>query len=167
MNHSTCDSEIFIDREGDWYFCGSEMKRKDIVQYFYKYLKRDLDGNYSIEIEDDRCKVRVEDAPYVIRSIDVGICHHSGRPYIDLSLNDGSNEGLNLDAPLRIGKDNALYCTVKEGVHEARFSRPAYYQLCEHLEDDRNGEYRIVLNHISYPLVLQHMCNRQDSPDER
>lgn len=168
MIHSNNHNEILIDREGIWYFRGTEMKRKDIVQYFYKYLKRDLDGNYSIEIEDDRCRVRVEDAPYVIRSIVVGFSRNSGQPCIDLSLNDGSNEGLSLDTPLRIGEDNVLYCRVKKGEHEARFSRPAYYQFCEHIDyDSRKGEYRLIINHISYPLVLMGGCNRQDSPDER
>jgi hypothetical protein len=168
MIRSTHQNEIFIDREGVWYFCGSEMKRKDIVQYFYKYLKRDLAGNYSIEIEDDRCNVQVEDAPYVIKGIVVARCCHSGQPYIDLSINDGSNEGLSLDAPLRIGDDNVLYCMVKKGEHEARFSRPAYYQFCEHIDyDSRRGEYRLVLNHISYPLVLMKRYNRQGSPGEK
>jgi hypothetical protein len=155
MIRSTHHNEIFIDREGVWYFCGSEMKRKDIVQYLYKYLKRDLDGNYLIEIEDDRCNVRVEDTPFIIRRVAVGFSRNSRQLYIDLSLNDGSSEGLNLDAPLRIAKANVMYCKVKKGEHEARFSRPAYYQLCEHIEyDSQRGEYRLVLNHISYPLVL-------------
>jgi hypothetical protein len=168
MIHSTNHYEIVIDKEGIWYFRDAEMKRKDIVQYFYKYLKRDLDGSYLIEIENDRCKVRVEDTPYVIRSIVVGVCRHSGQPYIDLSLNDGSNEGLSLDAPLRIGEDNVLYCTVKNGEHEARFSRPAYYQFCEHIDyDSRKREYRLVLNQVAYPLVLMKGCNLQGLPGEK
>ena len=48
---------------------GTEMKRQEIVQYFYRYLKRDPDGNYLIEIENDRCYVEVEDAPYVIKRV--------------------------------------------------------------------------------------------------
>jgi len=168
MIDSNDHNEIFIDREGIWYFRGTEMIRKDIVQYFYKYLKRDHKGNYLIEIEGDRCKVRVEDTPYVIRSIAVGFFQNSGKSYIDLSLNDGGIERLNLDASLRIGDDNVLYCMVKKGEHEARFSRPAYYQFCEHIDyDSRRGRYRLVLNHISYPLVLMKGCNQQDPPDER
>ncbi len=157
-------NEIFIDREGVWYFSGAEMKRKDIVQYFYQYLKRGPDGGYLIEIDNDRCSVRVEDTPYIVRSIVVAVSSHSGHHYIDLSLNDGSNEGLSLDAPLRIGEDNVLYCMVKKGEHEARFSRPAYYQFCEHIDyDSRRGEYRFVLNHISYPLTLRNGFNRNQT----
>lgn len=155
MIDTTPHDHIFIDREGVWYFGGAEMQRKDIVQYFYKHLKRDREGQYRIEIENDRCMVFVEDAPYIVTGVDIGVCHLSHRPYIDLSLNDGSNEGLSLDAPLRIGKENILYCNVKEGEHEARFSRAAYYQFCRHIDYDvQTGSYRLVLNRMSYPLLL-------------
>jgi hypothetical protein len=155
MIHLNDHNEIWIDKEGIWYFRGAEMKRKDIVQYFYRYLKRDHKGNYLIEVEDDRCKVRVEDTPYVVRSIAVGFPKNSDQPYIDLSLNDGSSEGLNLDTPLRIGKDNVLYCMVKKGEYEARFSRPAYYQFCKYIDyDSRREKYQLTLNHLSYPVVF-------------
>jgi len=161
-------NEIFIDREGVWYFSGAEMIRKDIVRYFYHYLKRDSDGGYVIEIGNDRCRVRVEDTPYIVRSAVVALCSHSSRHYIDLSLNDGSNEGLSLDAPLRIGEDHVLYCMVKKGEHEARFSRPAYYQFCKHIDyDSRREEYRLVLNHVSYPLTLLKEYTRQGSLEEK
>jgi len=165
MIHSDHHNEILIDKEGIWHFRGAEMKRKDIVLYLYKYLRKDHDGNYLIEIEDDRCKVRVEDTPYVIRSIAVGFSGDSGQPCIDLSLNDGSSEGLNLDAPLRIGEDNVLYCMVKKGEHEARFSRPAYYQFCEYIDyDSRREKYQLVLSDISYPLVLTGDANGKTRP---
>jgi len=160
--------EIVIDREGVWHFRGTEMKRKDIVQYLYKYLQRDLNGDYSIEIEDDRCGVRVEDAPYVIRGVFISVSDNSKRPTLDVSLNDGSSERISIDTPLRIGADNVLYCLVKNGQHEARFSRPAYYQFCEYIDyDARSGEYRLILNHISYPLVWTNESRRQHSPEER
>lgn len=155
MKDSRQHTEMMIDKEGRWYFGGVEMKREDIVQYFYKYLKRDHEGGYAIEIDGDRCRVTVEDAPYVIRSITVGISGDSGPPYVGLSLNDGSSERLNLEAPLRIGTDHVLYCRVKNGEYEGRFSRPAYYQFCAHIDfDTRSEQYRFVLNHVSQPLLF-------------
>ena len=44
-------TDICIDKDGIWYFRGAEMKRQDIVQYFYQYLRRDGDGNYLIEMK--------------------------------------------------------------------------------------------------------------------
>lgn len=157
--------EILIDKEGVWYFRGAEMKRKDIVQHLYQYLKKDHDGNYLIEIEDDRCKVRVEDTPYIIGSIEIGFFENTNQPCIVASLNDGSSERLNLGAPLRIGKDNVLYSMVKKGEHEARFSRAAYYQFCRYIDDDTPEDtYRLVLDEISYPLVLTADADGQTRP---
>jgi hypothetical protein len=95
--------EIFIDKNGIWYFRGAEMERRDIVQYFYQHFRRDNEGNYLIEINGDRCYVGVEDVPYIIRSVSVGSLKDNGQPNIMLSLSDGSSERLNLNLPFRIG----------------------------------------------------------------
>ena len=39
MAELTEDHDIRIDKDGIWYFRGEEMKRQDIVNYLYKYLK--------------------------------------------------------------------------------------------------------------------------------
>lgn len=147
--------EIVIDKEGVWHYRGAEMKRADIVHYLYQYLKKDEKGNYRIEIDEDRCRVRVADAPYVVRSVTVGDGGISGRPGVHIDLNDGTTERLNLEAPLRIGEGHVLYCRVKKGEHEARFSRSAYYQICSYMDYDPGSDtYRLVLDQVSYPLVL-------------
>ena len=53
-------------------------------------------------------------------------------------LNDETREPLD-PASLRVGAENVLYCRVKGG-HEARFLRPAYYELMRHAEPGRDGE---------------------------
>lgn len=147
--------EIYIDKNGIWFYRGIEMERKDIIQYFYNYLKQDERGDYLVEIGNDRCYVDVEDTPYLIRSVSVGFAQELSQPHVDLFLNDGSTEWLNLSAPLRIGDDHALYCRVKQDEHEARFSRPAYYQLCEHITyDSRRKKYLLILGQESYLLNL-------------
>ena len=65
MGESKEHPDIRIDKEGIWYFCGEEMVRRDIVNYLYRYLKRDETGRYVIETENDRCYVMVEDAPFL------------------------------------------------------------------------------------------------------
>lgn len=160
--------EICIDKHGIWHFRGDEMQRQDIVQYFYRYLKRDDDGHYLIEIGNDRCYVGVEDAPYVIKGATVGISHKTGRPHIEVSLNDGSSECLDLSTPFRTGSDNVLYCNVKRGEYEARFSRSAYYQFCEYLSyDSRRKKYLLIVNRRSYSLVLTESISGKTDPVER
>ena len=146
--------EIKIDKEGIWHFRGAVMIRQDIVNYFYQHLKADGDG-YCIEIGDQRCSVEVEDVPFIIKSAELS--HSQGgndnEPSILLSLSDESTEMLNLDKSLRMGKDNVLYCRVKKDRFEARFSRPAYYQLCKYIDYDATGEaYALNLDHCSIPI---------------
>jgi hypothetical protein len=74
---------------------------------------------------------------------------------IVISLSDGSIEELNLDHPFWIGKDNIIYCRVKRGEYAARFSHPAYYQLCERIEHDSAVDiYVITVNNNSLPPGL-------------
>lgn len=155
MMQSNNNLEIRIDKDGIWYFHGEEMKRQDIVQYFYQNLKKDSDGNYLIKIGNDCCLVNVEDTPYVIRSVAVSCSKYDGQPCIEMSLTDGSSEELNHDTPLWTGDGNVMYCRVKRGEYAARFSRSAYYQLCEHAEyDPERKQYYINLNNRSYPVAF-------------
>ena len=97
----------------------------------------------------------VEDVPYVIRSVESGFSQIDGRPCIEISLSDGSKEELDLAIPFWTGEGNVMYCKVKNGEHAARFSRPAYYQLCGYIEhDSARGTYLVTVNKISYPIVF-------------
>jgi hypothetical protein len=161
------NAEIRIDREGIWYFRGEQMKRFEIVTYLYQYLKKDDQGRYRIEIGHDRCAVSVEDAPYIVRSLEISDLGNVGPPAISIALSDGSLEALGSDTRLWIGDGNVLYCEVKNGEHQARFARPAYYQLCQYVEYDAVGEhYSIRLRDCLNPLVIRSL-NQNGGPHVR
>jgi hypothetical protein len=131
--------QIRIDKEGVWYYKGSEMFRKEIVNLFYSNLRRDESGKYIIELENDRCYLEVEDTAFVIRAVRRALSEKDGSPVFFLMLSDDTVDVLD-PATLWVGKDNVLYCTVKENRFEARFLRPAYYQLTDHVEYDENQD---------------------------
>ena len=146
--------EIRIDRDGVWYYRNAEMTRMEIVQYFYEHLRRDAQGNYRIELNDEHCRVHVEDAPYVIRSVSLDSAGADERPRMVISLSDGSSEELDPET-IRIGEKDVLYCRVKNYAHEARFSRPAYYQLAENMNYDQHQDcYFISIGNRSYTLPV-------------
>ena len=146
---------IRIDKDGIWYFRGEEMKRQDIIIYLYQYLKKDSTGQYLIETENERCYVTVEDVPFIIKRVDAGFSYDNGQPCILISLSDGSREELNFDIPFWHGDDNVMYCKVKKGEYAARFSRPAYYQLCGYIEhDSARDTYMVTVNNSSYTLAF-------------
>jgi hypothetical protein len=44
-----------------------------------------------------------------------------------------------------------LYCKIRNGKFRARFSRPSYYQLAQHiLEDPESGRFYLSMNGNTY-----------------
>jgi uncharacterized protein len=136
-------SDIRIDREGTWFYRGIEMSRRDIINHFYRHLLME-DSDYFIQIGSQRFKIDVEDAPYVVRAVyrtgDGGAAES-----IRLLLSDDCIEELNPES-LKIGEENVLYCRVKSGAFDARFSRSSYYHLADCIKCDSPNSYFIKLN---------------------
>jgi len=132
-------ADIKIDKEGNWYYRGAEMFRKDIVKYFYEHLKMDDEGRYVIEIPGDSCFVEVEDTAFVVKSVDF-----TDRGII-LHISDGSIEKLD-PATLYLGEGNVMYCKIKNGSFPARFNRASYYQLAAHIShDEKSGAFYLTI----------------------
>ncbi len=147
--------EIRIDRDGVWYYRNMEMKRREIVQYFYQHLRRDHQGHYQIELNHEHCHIQVDDVPYVIYSVSLGLAGADGQPGMVVSLSDGSCEELNPET-IRIGEQGIPYCRVKNSQHEVRFSRQAYYQLAENMNyDPHQDRYFITIGTRSYTLAVK------------
>jgi hypothetical protein len=143
------ESEIKIDKEGAWYYRGAHMFRKEILCIFFENLKIDECGKYLIELDEERCYLDVEDTAFVVSAV-----YKTGLPKNDhdsiyVLLTDDSLEILDLST-LQIGKDNVLYCRVKEGKFRARFSRKSYYQLAEFVEQSGEDIFFIRLNGQKY-----------------
>jgi len=149
MNEDTqqFSHDIRIDREGAWYYRGAEMFRKDIVDLLYRHLRRDEKGRYLIVFENDRSYVDVEDTPFVIKAIYRSPSHERDDS-IDLLMPDGAMEKLD-PSTLRVGDNDALYCTISRNGFDARFSRASYYQIAEYIEEDQDT-YFISLNGHRY-----------------
>ena len=144
------NSEIKIDKEGIWYYKGAHMFRKEILCVFFEHLKIDECGKYLIELNEERCYLDVEDTVFVVGAVYKTNLSDDGRYQIDVLLTDDSCEKLEMSS-LYIGKDNILYCRVKEGKFTARFSRNSYYQLAEFIEQSENGNlFFINLNGEKY-----------------
>ena len=142
--------DIRIDKDGVWYYRGTEMSRKDIVQLLYQHLKRDQDGRYLIEIGEDRAYVDVEDTPYVVKSVSCIFTDGKGKDVISLHMPDDSVDELD-PSTLRVGADNALYGIMAGLGVEARFSRSSYYQLAGHIEFEAGQDkFYICLNSHRY-----------------
>ena len=143
---------IWVDKDGVWYYRGNEMFRKEFVNLFYQNLKRDSSGRYIIEMANDRCYIEVEDVPFVVKAVYKSKANESKKEAIYILLNNSEMDELDLST-LQINEDNVLYCSVKNKLFDARFSRAGYYQLAEFIEHDEEADsYYILLNNQRYTI---------------
>jgi hypothetical protein len=132
--------ELRIDREGRWFHEGVEIVREDIRNYFSRHLVRDENGGYVVRIGDDECAVTVDDAPFVVVRVE-----GSPSDRLSLLLNDGGRVLLE-PRTIEFRQSNIPYCRVRGGL-DARFSRPAYYQLTKFIEHDEEADiFRLVFD---------------------
>jgi hypothetical protein len=120
-------ANIRIAKDGTWFYEGAEMFRREIVHFFYQYLKIDSDGNYLIEMPGDpgdRCYVEVEDTAFVVQAVEGVRPLPAGEEGLFIRLSDDTEEALDPES-LQTGADNILYCSVRGGLFRARFSRAA------------------------------------------
>jgi hypothetical protein len=103
------------------------------------------DGRYVLCNGYDWSYFGVDDVPYFVRGL-------SPLPAgLELGLSDGSRELL--DAPsLRRGARDALYCRVKGGRFEARFTPGAQTALLPYLVEGMDGEPLLELAGRRYPI---------------
>ena len=96
--------------------------------------------------------MEVEDAPFVVTTIEFIPFGPDGQEAIWLTLNDETREKLD-PATLRIGPGNIPYCKVREGMFEARFSRNAYQLLVPYIQhDEKENRFFLSLNRAQYRL---------------
>jgi uncharacterized protein len=125
--------KIKFGKDGRWYSDDEPIPNRAINRLFSRTLKVLPDGRARLELGEDKADVQVEDTPWVVTAVE-------GDPArgFTVVLNDETRESLD-PASLHVGPEHVLYCRVKRGQHEARFLRPAYYELARHAEPTADG----------------------------
>lgn len=144
---------IYVDKEGTWFHKGAPLIHRELLLFFYQCLYQDDEGRYIIRLKDQVCCLDVEDTPFVILRTEFSAAgSDGGKDCFILHLIDDTREELEPET-LSIGADNVLYCKIRGGRFTARFSRPSYYQLVEHVEEEpETGRYFLSLNKKQYYL---------------
>jgi len=142
---------IYVDEEGRMWHRGAEMIHQGINLLMAEHVHLDEKGRYIIDYQGKKCFVEVEDTFFVIARLD----HRAGtsespEAYL-ITLNHGFQEELQ-PASLRLGRDNILYATVRDGRFTARFLRKSYYQLAEFLVE-KDGGFFLPLDGKFYPVA--------------
>lgn len=137
------ESTIRLTRSGQFEHDGHVVAHPGMALAFAKWLRRHPDdGRFILSNGYDWTYLHVEDTPYFIQSVHLDHAPPDD-PQLMLILSDQTKEPLALDS-VRVGADDALYCWVKGGEFEARFTRFAQQQL-EPLLVEFDGEIALQL----------------------
>ncbi|MBM3568388.1 MAG: DUF1285 domain-containing protein [Alphaproteobacteria bacterium] len=144
------DIDMRIGRDGTWYYLGSPIGRKPLVKLFATVLRREDDGDYYLVTPVERCRIRVDDAPFVAVEVDVA----DGGDGRALVFRTNLDEQVTADAahPIRVRVDSLTgeptpYVLVRAGL-EALIARPVFYQLVG-MADTRLVDGQEVLGVVS------------------
>lgn len=140
---------IRVDVEGNWYYEDRPIIRSDILELFHRNLYYHPGLGFWIEWQGNKCLLDADDTPFIITEVDKTISPDGDEEIFLLRLKYLPNHEVIDPKTLFVGKDNVLYCKIKNGEIPARFSRPAYYQFARWVQED-NGKFFISLNGISY-----------------
>jgi len=113
-------------KDGRWYCDDEVIPNKAICRLYARAMTIGDDGVARLQLGEDKAQVTIEDTPWVVTQVE-------GDPArgFTVILNDETREALDVET-LRVGPEHVLYAAVKGRRHEARFLRPAYYELMRH-----------------------------------
>ena len=125
--------DIRIDRNGEWYYQGSPIGRKELVRLFASILSRDETGAYWLSTPAERGRIRVDDVPFV--AVTMGVSGKGKRQVLTFHTNVGDAVIADRDHPLRVDHDAATgepfpSIVVRQRI-EARIARAVYYDLVD------------------------------------
>ncbi|MCE5334398.1 MAG: DUF1285 domain-containing protein [Desulfobacteraceae bacterium] len=149
-NPSPC--EILIDEEGEWFHRGNRLTRKEILEELYSKLEIAPSGDYLLRDGHASCLLEVADTPFVVSRVDKSR-EESGEEIIVLTLKHRRERQILNPATLFVGEANVLYCQLSDSELRARFTRPAYYQLAELVQEGPPGDFFLELNGRKYPIA--------------
>lgn len=117
-------TEIRIKKNGKWYFGGSEMFRRNILNVLASHIIKDDEGNYFIKLEGDINPLVVEDVPFYASGI-----VEEGKT-IKLVFYDLQEMVLDKEQKIYF-KDEVPYISYR-WIADTRLSRGVYWKLSDY-----------------------------------
>ncbi|RUO39250.1 DUF1285 domain-containing protein [Pseudidiomarina aestuarii] len=133
---------IQIDQNGDWWYAGSVIQRKRLVQLFASVLVREGD-DYFLVTPVEKVKIQVADAPFMVTAWKTIESDH--QKVIQLTLN--TEETVVLKDPSQIIlKDDIPYIDLGQQLL-AKVHRNVFYQWLEVAEQSVTGSVTEMILH--------------------
>jgi hypothetical protein len=148
--------KISFRTDGRWYADEEVIANARIALLFSRSIRADGRGGWMVDVGVDRQPVTVLDTPLVVSRV----TGDAERGFV-VKANDDIETELDC-ASLAVGDDHVLYCTLDRGERgrfEARFLRPAYYDLARSI-DDRAGGAALVCKGARHALQRRQAASK-------
>jgi hypothetical protein len=129
----------FIDRDGDWWCDGWPVDDHDLRDQLSHGLFA-AGRRLFVRCEHEVHPVAAEVAPLFVRDVDEGRARDGTLTSITIHLHDGRSEPLRSQT-LVVDHLDRLFCVATAAGLRALFTRPAFYRLMRHLQQDHDGYY--------------------------
>lgn len=134
-----------MDGEGRFWHDGELVVHPGLLEALPRWVGRHPDdGRYILTNGYDWTYFTVDDVPFFVRGVSTGDAP-------ELLLSDGTKEPFP-DGGYRVGRDGALYCPVKGGAFEARFTPGAQAALAAFVVEDASGSAMLSVGGRRLPL---------------
>jgi len=129
--------DMRITRDGTWFYMGSPIGRKKLVELFSTVLRRDEDDEFYLVTPVEKLRIRVDDAPFVAVEVD---CVNPGENQ-ELLFRTNVGDVIKADGehPVRVVTDlktqePSPYVLIRDRL-EALIARPVFYELVERAQE--------------------------------
>jgi len=121
-----CDADFSIRRDGTWLYEGTPIRRPALVKLFSTILSRDAAGDYWLKTPVEKCRIQVEDCPFIAAVLEVKNAE-TAKQRLHFRTNIEQEVTLCDAFPLLLDEVGP-YLALEKGL-SARLSRPVYYEL--------------------------------------
>jgi hypothetical protein len=151
------DIDMRITRDGTWLYKGTSIDRKPMVKLFASVLTRDEKGDYWLETPVEKCRIQVEDAPFVAVEMVVSGTGSKQTLQFRTNLDDiviaGPDNPIRIDVDVESGEPSP-YVLVRTAL-DALIARAVFYDLVElGVEEQRQGKtvFGVWSGGVFFPL---------------
>ena len=144
-NPDLCEGVKFnIDRNGEWFYQNSPLKKESLKILFASILKKENNKYYCVT-PVEKVLVEVDIAPYAITSFIYNNGIYTFKTNLDYSFDLLANEDLKVITTSK--GENIPIVTVRDQI-EGFFSRSTFYELVDHAINnfDQNGKSLFILS---------------------
>ena len=152
------DIDMRIDTDGTWFYHGSPITRKKLVQLFSTVVRRDEDGAYWLITPAEMAQIKVDDAPFL--AVEMIVTNDNGVKSLKFRTNVEKWFTADASHPIRVDIDSQTneprpYIVLAEDGTEARITRTIFYDLVNSAEvANINGKDMFVIESAGARFIL-------------